>query len=255
MENFYVDLHIHIGRAQGKPVKITAAKNLTLTNIMEECINRKGIQIIGIIDCGSPLVQKEIEELVEKGTLIELADGGIKYKEQIVVIPGAEVETVEEDGGVAHTLCFFPDLKSIKAFTQVISKYIKNVSLSSQRARLNFNQLVGIVIDLSGEVIPAHVFTPYKSIYGNCTNRLRSLVDSKHFDKISAVELGLSSDRDLADCIAELKDKSFVSNSDAHSLGKIGREYNIFRMKEANYKEFFLALKRNDERGIIAITV
>lgn len=252
MKKFYVDLHIHIGSARNKPVKITASKSLTFLNILEECINRKGIQVIGIIDCGSPLVQDEIEELIEKRLLIELSAGGFKYKDKVVIIPGSEVETTEINGGAAHNLCFFPNLKRIQAFTNRMKKYIKNVNLSSQKGRLTLQVLIGIVDEFYGEIIPAHIFTPHKGIYGNCTDRLLSLIDEKSFKRIPAVELGLSSDSESADCIAELQDKSFVTNSDAHSLSKIGREYNIIRMKEANFEELFLALRRVDGRGVVA---
>lgn len=252
MKDFFVDLHIHIGCACNKPVKITASKSLTLLNILEECINRKGIEVVGIIDSGSPLVQKEIAELLAKGELVELRDGGFKYKDKVVIIPGSEVETTEANGGDAHNLCFFPDLKTIKSFTNIMRKYIKNVNLSSQKGRLTLQELINIVLELNGELIPAHIFTPHKGIYGNCTDKLLKLIDDKAFRSISAVELGLSADSDFADRITELADKSFLTDSDAHSLGKIGREYNIIRMKEANYKELFLALRRVEGRMVIA---
>lgn len=252
MQDYYVDLHIHIGRALGKPVKITAANSLTFHNIMEECVNRKGIQVIGIVDCGSPLVQQEIEELLRSGLLVELAGGGYRYKEQVVVILGSEVETTEVNGGDTHCVCYFPTLNLIKAFTEVMTKYIKNVTLSSQKGRLTLNKLIEIVATIGGEIIPAHVFTPHKSVYGNCTDRLAKLIDEQWFKRIAAVELGLSSDSDFADHIAELTEKAFVTNSDAHSLGKIGREYNVFRMEEANYQEIFLALRRIDGRRVVA---
>ena len=51
MYEIFADLHVHIGRAQNnKPIKITAAKSLNFENIAKECLNRKGIQIVGIID-------------------------------------------------------------------------------------------------------------------------------------------------------------------------------------------------------------
>ena len=46
MYEIFADLHIHIGRSEnGKPVKITGAKNLNFANIAKECCNRKGIQV------------------------------------------------------------------------------------------------------------------------------------------------------------------------------------------------------------------
>ncbi len=69
---------------------------------------------------------------------------------------------------------------------------------------------------------------------------------------IDAAELGLSCDTDMASRVAELDPYTFLTNSDAHSLGKIGREYNEMLLKEANFTEFSLALKGKDGRKITA---
>ena len=65
MKEYFVDLHIHIGRTMtGKPVKITAGKGLTLTNILKAAIFPKGLDIVGVIDCHSPEVILELEQLI-----------------------------------------------------------------------------------------------------------------------------------------------------------------------------------------------
>lgn len=79
----------------------------------------------------------------------------------------------------------------------------------------------------NGVLIPAHAFTPHKSFYGNCTSRLERIF-KEEFNKIFAIELGLSADTELADQISELETRTFVTNSDAHSLPKIAREYNKY---------------------------
>ena len=63
MQEMFADLHVHIGRSEnGKPIKITAARSLNFANIAKECAERKGIQIVGIIDCASPYVIEDIEK-------------------------------------------------------------------------------------------------------------------------------------------------------------------------------------------------
>ena len=53
MYEIFADLHVHIGRTEsGKPIKITAARSLNFANIAKECVERKGINLVGIIDCG-----------------------------------------------------------------------------------------------------------------------------------------------------------------------------------------------------------
>ena len=75
MYEVFADLHVHIGRAQNnKPIKITAAKSLNFENIAKECVNRKGIQIVGIIDCASPYVIEDIEKFLKTGEAYELEE-------------------------------------------------------------------------------------------------------------------------------------------------------------------------------------
>lgn len=167
----------------------------------------------------------------------------------------SEVETseVNEDGktGSAHNLCYFPTLKDIKEFSKEMSNYIHNITLSTQRARISAYNLVDIVEKYNGILIPAHIFTPYKSFYGNCTKSLKRIFKEK-FDKIFAVELGLSADTFLADEISELETRTFITDSDAHSLPKIAREYNKILMENISFKELVKALKNEDGRKVLA---
>lgn len=256
MNEFFADLHVHIGRAENnKPIKITAAKSLNFANIAKECEERKGINIVGIIDCASPYVIQDIEEFLKTGDAYELEDGGIIYKDKVCIILGSETETSEKGRngkkGSAHNLCYFPHLKDIKAYSEEMSKHIKNITLSTQRSDLSGYELIDIVEKYNGILVPAHAFTPFKSYYGNCTDRLKDIFKEK-YDKIFAVELGLSSDTYLADMISELEDKTFVTNSDAHSLPKIAREYNKIQMEDISFKELVKALKNEDGRKIVA---
>ena len=256
MHEIFADLHVHIGRSEsGKPIKITAARSLNFANIAKECEQRKGIQVVGIIDCASPYVIEDIEKFLQTGDAYELKDGGIIYKDKVCIILGSEVETSEigRNGkkGSAHNLCYFPFLKDIKNFSKEMSKHIKNITLSTQRSDLSGYDLIDIVEENNGILVPAHIFTPFKSYYGNCTDRLENIFKEK-YNKIFAVELGLSSDTFLADMISELENKTFVTNSDAHSLPKIAREYNKMQVEDISFKELVKALKNEDGRKIIA---
>ena len=256
MYEIFADLHVHIGRSENnKPIKITAARSLNFANIAKECADRKGINVVGIIDCASPYVIEDIENFLKTGEAYEIADGGIIYKDKVCIILGSEIETSEinEQGktGSAHNLCYFPTLNDIKAFSNEMSHHIKNITLSSQRADISAYELIDIVEKYNGILIPAHAFTPHKSFYGNCTDRLEKIFKEK-YDRILAIELGLSSDTFLADKISELETKTFLTNSDAHSLPKIAREYNKILVNDISFKEFLKAIKNEDGRKIIA---
>ena len=255
MYEIFADLHVHIGRSKSnKPIKITAAKSLNFENIAKECVEKKGINVVGIIDCASPYVIEDIEEFLKNGEAYEIKEGGIIYKNKVCILLGSEIETAEinDNGktGSAHNICFFPSLKDIKGFSKEMSTHIKNITLSSQRANISAYYLIDIVEKYNGILIPAHTFTPHKSFYGNCTDRLQKIFKEK-FNKIIAIELGLSSDTFLADKISELETRTFLTNSDAHSLPKIAREYNKILVEGISFKEIVKALKNEEGRKVL----
>jgi uncharacterized protein (TIGR00375 family) len=248
LQSVYADLHIHIGRTEsGLPVKVTAARDMTFANIIKEAHYRKGIRLIGIIDAHSPPVQEEIRRGIASGTLREHPDGGIVYEETVCIL-GAEIEVKEPGMGPAHLLAYFSGLETMERFTGWCSRHMKNVQLSTQRLHRPVRELQEKVEELGGLLIPAHVFTPFKSLYGSATDRMARLLDP---DKVAAVELGLSSDSEMADHLSELASFTFVTNSDAHSLPKIGREYNELLVAEPSFKELERALKREDGRRVV----
>jgi len=251
MNRYYVDLHIHIGRTwTGKPVKITGAKSLTFTNIIEHARHEKGLNMVGIIDSHSPEVILEMESLIESGDVVEHPNGGLVFGD-LTVIPGSELEIYDEQcNGPIHLLSYFPNLSVMREFSTWLSGHLKNIQLSSQRIYASGLTLQKKVKELGGIFIPAHVFTPFKSLYGKGVNQ--SLTEVLDPDLIDAVELGLSSDTNMADQIKELHDYTFVTNSDAHSLAKIAREYQVIAMKEPTFLELQKALKKEDGRKIIA---
>lgn len=242
-------MHIHIGRDMyDKPVKITGAKTLTLTNILKEASRNKGIHMVGIIDSHAPAVQQEIRQLIEEENAYELADGGVRF-ENVTLLLGSEIEVYDENcQGPIHVLCYFPTLDKIERFSEWLTTRMKNITLSSQRYYGTAKELQYKVKELSGIFIPAHVFTPFKSTYGKGVRK--SLTEVFDPDLIDGIELGLSSDTEMADQIEELRDYTFVSNSDAHSLAKIAREYQEIYMQEPSFQEFNWALHHVDSRKI-----
>ncbi|RKD25630.1 hypothetical protein BEP19_01415 [Ammoniphilus oxalaticus] len=250
MNEYFADFHIHIGRSYlGRAVKITASNQLTFSNIIEEASERKGLDLIGIIDMHSPEVLEEVDLLIREGVVQELTEGGLRYK-QTTVIMGCEVEVrFEAFGCSAHFLVYCPTLTEMKAFSAWLATKVTNPHLSTQRLYASMEELQEQVQLRQAVLIPAHIFTPFKSVYGNCSDSIQKLLD---LSQVPAVELGLSSDTEMADRLSELTDQSFVTNSDAHSLAKIGREYQKMRMKACNFKEWKMALWRQEGRQIVA---
>lgn len=250
LNNYYVDLHIHIGRtASGKPVKITASKKLTIESVLQESLQRKGLHMVGVIDAHSPEVLEEIQDLILSGEAEEMIGGGVRYRDQLTLLCGTELEIYDENcKGPIHVLCFFPTIQTMEAFSLWCSERLKNIQLSSQRIYASGLEVQEKVKALSGLFIPAHVFTPFKSLYGKGVHvSLTEVFDPMLID---AVELGLSSDTYMAENLLELNNYTFLTNSDAHSAEKIAREHQIMTLAEPTFYEFSLALQEKEGRKV-----
>ncbi len=231
-------------------MKITGSKSLTITNVLKEASERKGMDLVGVIDCHAPAVMSELEDAIQDQMAVELEEGGVRYQNTTLLL-GSEIEIYDNHcRGPIHVLCYFPTINKMKQFSQWLVGKMKNLELSSQRFYGEAVELQRTVKELDGLFIPAHIFTPFKSLYGKGVHRsLKEVLDPSLID---AIELGLSSDTQMADQIKELHEYPFLSNSDAHSLAKIGREYQQLQMKAANFDEWYKALRNVDGRKIIA---
>jgi uncharacterized protein (TIGR00375 family) len=251
MNAYFADMHIHIGRTKnGRAVKITGAKSLTLRNILKIASERKGLDLIGIIDCHSPEVLEELTEMIQCGEITEIKDGGLQFG-KTTIIPGSEIEIYDEHcKGPIHVLAFFPNVHEMKHFSEWMAHHVKNIHLSSQRIYCNGKQLQQKVKELGGLFIPAHIFTPFKSLYGKGVNK--SLTEVFDPTLIDAMELGLSADTWMIQDIQELQPYTFLTNSDAHSLNKLAREYNTLELKEPTFAELRMALHETLGRKVTA---
>lgn len=249
LQPVFADLHVHIGRSDsGQPVKISGSKNLTFRSIAQEASERKGIALIGIIDCHSPAVQADIRTSLESGEMTEIAGGGIRYRNTTLLL-GAEMEVRDEGGGPYHLLGFLPDLQAMEAWTEWLKPRVTNVNLSSQRVRASGRELQRELLSRGGLLAPAHVFTPHRGLLGCSADRLSDRLDP---EGIAAVELGLSADALMAGRLSELDRYPLLTNSDAHSTGMIGRECNELLVAEPSFEELRLALLRDSGRKVLA---
>ncbi|MFD0670500.1 endonuclease Q family protein [Cohnella sp. GCM10027633] len=248
-KRIFADLHVHIGRSEGgQPVKISGSKALTFRSIAQEASERKGIGLIGIIDCQSPAVQADIRACLDNGEMEEVEGGGIRYRETTLLL-GAEMEVRDEGGGPYHLLGYLPDLAAMEEWTRWLNPLVTNVNLSSQRVRATGRELQRELLARGGMLAPAHVFTPHRGLLGCSADRLADRLDP---DGIAAVELGLSADAEMASRLSQLDRYPLLTNSDAHSTGMIGRECNELLLARPSFEELRLALAGQEGRGIVA---
>ena len=245
--SFIVDFHVHIGFADGKPVKISAGKTMTLEAVLEGAI-QKGIDLVGIIDGVTAPVRAVWEELLARGDLVYLRGGGYRYRDAVTIVPGAEIELRGPRGGAAHFGLFVGSLDAASSLYAELSRYQTNPDLSSQRLNADFEMVADWLDERSGIVIVNHAFTPHKGLYGSCVTHADEMID---LSRAAALELGLSADTEMADCVSELAATTFVTNSDAHSTPKLAREYHVATMTFPDFENYKRVLRRD---GLFQIT-
>lgn len=228
----------------GRPVKITASRLLTLDHLITGA-REKGLSMVGVVDTGCMGVLTEIGDKLEQGEWYELAEGGFRA-EGVTIIPGCELETCE---GV-HVLAFFSGWESLHEFCRWWHPQVTNPSLSTQRGRMNINDTMTVAHQQGGLFGFAHAFTPHKGVYGHYTERLHTILGER-LSEIDFIELGLSADAGMASSISECQQFAFLSNSDAHSIPNLAREYNRMEMRDASFLGLKSALSQGGQ-GIIA---
>jgi Uncharacterized conserved protein len=241
----FADLHVHVGQSlDGKAVKITASKTLTLPNIIKVARDVKGLSLLGIVDAHSTGVQKDFATLISAGDLRPLSAGG--YAAQgLTLIPAHEIE-LQVGKGNAHFVAYFPSIEKMRHYVHTLKPTTKNWQLSTQRGYISIDQWLEAVERAEGVWFPAHAFTPHKGIYGNCCRRMSDVLSVLP----NALEIGLSADRTMASCISELDPMVLFSNSDAHSLPNIAREYNIIDQVDSSYGGLFDLIRGTNKRNV-----
>ncbi|HHY09063.1 MAG TPA: TIGR00375 family protein, partial [Firmicutes bacterium] len=244
---FYGDLHIHIGRtSRGEPVKITGSKHLTIENIFRAAEFEKGLDLIGIVDAACSGVMSDLTALIEQGKLKTLENGGLRLGKTTLFL-GSEVE-LAHGPRAAHFLAFFPTLEKVRSYARALKPYLTNPSLSTQRLKTSADHWLEIVKKNRGVALAAHAFTPHKGVYGSCVSRLGEMF-ARPAD-LAGLELGLSGTTKMAAEVSDTHQYPYISNSDAHSLAAIGREFTVYDLPGLNFESWRQALA--GKKGAIA---
>jgi PHP family Zn ribbon phosphoesterase len=202
----------------------------------------KGLQILGTGDATQPQWLEHLKSHLRM-------KNDIYSFEQIAFIPTVEIEDVES----IHHLILLPDFEAVESFRiklRSCSPNLDNEWGGRPRVNIQGDELAGLVRDAGGLIGPAHAFTPFKSIFReNKHTNLKSCYGDET-ENIYFIELGLSADSEIADCIPELREITYLTSSDAHSPGpdKLGREFTRFVMESPTFLELKLALTRKKGR-------
>lgn len=222
------DLHVH------SKYSMATSKNMIPT-IMASESSKKGLNLIAT---GDALHSKWLETLEEN--LEEIDNSGIYKLQKNQTKTNFIITTEVEDNQRIHHLILIP---SIETAWQMRDEFIvKNMDADGRpKLRMNAAEIFDIIKKHDCIIGPAHIFTPWTGIY----KEYDSILDC-YTKKPDFVELGLSSDTFLADTISELKNYTFLTNSDSHSPWphRIGREFNKMKIKELSFNGIKKSIKQ-----------
>ncbi|MEW5721866.1 MAG: UvrD-helicase domain-containing protein, partial [Thermodesulfobacteriota bacterium] len=241
---FIADLHIHSRFSRA------TARNLDLP-LLDEWAGRKGLAVLGTGDVTHPGWLAEIEaqlDVAEEG-LFRLKPDFVRHGqgETRFLLSGEISSIYKKDGRTrkVHNLILLPDLAAARKLADRLDTLGNIRSDGRPILGLDARDLLAICLDVSPDcfLIPAHIWTPWFSLLGS-----KSGFDSVEecFEDLTphihALETGLSSDPPMNWRLSFLDAYILVSNSDAHSPDKLGREANLFET-DLSYPALVRALK------------
>jgi uncharacterized protein (TIGR00375 family) len=239
---FIADFHIHSKYSRA------TSKDFDLENIAKWA-KIKGIKVVGTGDFTHPVWFNELKEKLEPA-----APGLFKLKKDdngTLFVLTSEISCIYAKNNKVrkiHVVIFAPSLEIVAEINKRLGAIGNLKSDGRPILGLDAKELLRIVIDVSSEClfVPAHCLTPWFSIFGS-----KSGFDSVEecFEELSphifALESGLSADPDMIRRIPDGRRLCIISNSDAHSAEKMGREANVFDVN-IDYPSIVGAIKAKD---------
>jgi uncharacterized protein (TIGR00375 family) len=216
---------------------------------ISEYAKLKGIGMVGTGDFSHPEWLKELKRYLKmKDGVYEYS--GIKY---VLNVEVNNIYTKKGRGRRLHNLIFAPDFETVEKINRYLGKYGKLESDGRPIVSIDAYDMFKALLDISPDIflIPSHIWTPWYSLFGSNSgfDSIEECFDDLQ-DKFFAVETGLSSDPAMNWLLSSLDAYTLVSNSDAHSPNRLGREANVFKT-DLNYFQLRDVLKNKDREQFL----
>jgi uncharacterized protein (TIGR00375 family) len=242
MSKIIADLHVHsrYSRATSKDMNVEH---------MAQWAKKKGISLLGSGDFTHPEHLRDLKAALRpKGNGLYTT----RREPSVFFMPSAEISSIYSYKGKVrkiHNIVFSPSLEIAEKITKTLQKHGNLSSDGRPILGTPSKDLLKIVMDISEEClfVPAHAWTPWFSLFGSKSgfNSIEECFD-EYSKFIYAIETGLSSDPEMNWRLSALDNITLLSNSDAHSPGKLGREANVFDC-EMDYHVIMDAIKKKDK--------
>ncbi len=243
------DFHIHSRFSR------SCSKQINFKNLSYWC-SIKGINLIGTGDFTHPVWIKEFES-----EMAPLGNGFYKLKNDesnVRFVLSTEISCIYKKNDKTrriHICILMPSLESVKKFNKELLDRGCNLKSDGRPIiGLDAKLLAEIIlsVDKKSLIIPAHIWTPWFALLGSKSG-FDSLEEcfEEYSKNIYAVETGLSSDPYMNWFVSSLDKYALLSNSDSHSLEKIGREANVFNLEKFSYDEVYDAIKNKNKKKFL----
>jgi len=217
----------------------------------------KGLGLVGTGDFTQPDWRRHLRSHLSK-----MDDTGLYRTEKemsVRFMVTAEVATIFQFLGKTrkiHHVLLVPSLDVAEQVSDRLAQFGDLEVDGRPTLSVSAPELVESVMEVSKEnmVIPAHVWTPWFSLFGSINGFDR--VEDCYQDeacRIYALETGLSSDPPMNWRLSALARFTLVSNSDAHSPYpyRMGREANAFSLTHFTYQEVLDAIRRQGSSRLL----
>ena len=236
---FIADFHIHSKYSRA------TSKEMDLDHLTDWA-KLKGISLLGTGDFTHYLWLQEL-----KSKLKPAGNGLFSYR-GINFILTTEVSNIYSKAGRGrriHNVLFAPDFAAVEKIIDELTGFGNLSSDGRPMLGLDCPSLVEIVLGANPDcfIVPGHVWTPWYSLFGSSSgfDAIEECFE-KYSKDIYALETGLSSDPAMNWRWSALDRFSLISNSDAHSPSRLGREANVFDC-QMDYYAILDTLKRKDK--------
>ncbi|MEK7084628.1 MAG: endonuclease Q family protein, partial [Patescibacteria group bacterium] len=248
-----LDLHIHSKYSRA------CSRDLELPNIAKACVTR-GIDIVSTGDFTHPGWMQHIQEHLTEDTqgLYKIQETNSKIQTRFIL--GTEVACIKKHKGTTrrvHLLLFAPNLDVAEKFNKKLRDDGFNLDADGRPILgLTCKDLLQLMLEIDERMvmIPAHAWTPWFGIFGS-KGGYNSLEEA--FEELTphifAIETGLSSDPLMNWRCSMLDHITLISNSDAHSTAKLGREANVMafeRQEHITYDEIMRIIREGDRNHV-----